>query len=428
MDDNKLLIDILKNQVTPALGCTEPGAVAYAVAKAKEILDDEVKKLNITVNTNILKNGLGVGIPGTDERGIVFAAALALVIGKSEYVLEVLKDTNKDSIQKAHDIVNSKIINLELDKDADSLYISVEAFGRKDKSKVIIKDAHTNIVFQSKNDEILMNNDYPLPEQAKESNPSNEIKYKIKKFSFDNLIDFANNVPLNNILFIQDGIDMNLLLADVGLNNNIGIGMGKYLNKNVSNVYSKAKAYTAAASEARMSGYPLPVMSSAGSGNHGLVAITPISVIGNDLEKSREKIIRSVTLSHLVTIYVKVQIGALSPVCGCGVAAGVGCAAGLTYLRDGNINQIKNSIKTMIAGVTGMICDGAKLGCSYKLAIAVDSAVDASNMALEDIFIPSDNGILSESAEKTIENLAEISNVGMKNTDSTILNIMLSWC
>ena len=428
MDDNKLLIDILKNQVTPALGCTEPGAVAYAVAKAKEILDDEVKKLNITVNTNILKNGLGVGIPGTDERGIVFAAALALVIGKSEYVLEVLKDTNKDSIQKAHDIVNSKIINLELDKDADSLYISVEAFGRKDKSKVIIKDAHTNIVFQSKNDEILMNNDYPLPEQAKESNPSNEIKYKIKKFSFDNLIDFANNVPLNNILFIQDGIDMNLLLADVGLNNNIGIGMGKYLNKNVSNVYSKAKAYTAAASEARMSGYPLPVMSSAGSGNHGLVAITPISVIGNDLEKSREKIIRSVTLSHLVTIYVKVQIGALSPVCGCGVAAGVGCAAGLTYLRDGNINQIKNSIKTMIAGVTGMICDGAKLGCSYKLAIAVDSAVDASNMALEDIFIPSDNGILSESAEKTIENLAEISNVGMKNTDSTILNIMLSRC
>lgn len=428
MDDNNLLIDILKNQVTPALGCTEPGAVAYAVAKAKEILDDEVKKLNITVNTNILKNGLGVGIPGTDERGIVFAAALALVIGKSEYVLEVLKDTNKDSIQKAHDIVNSKIINLELDKDADSLYISVEAFGRKDKSKVIIKDAHTNIVFQSKNDEILMNNDYPLPEQAKESNPSNEIKYKIKKFSFDNLIDFANNVPLNNILFIQDGIDMNLLLADVGLNNNIGIGMGKYLNKNVSNVYSKAKAYTAAASEARMSGYPLPVMSSAGSGNHGLVAITPISVIGNDLEKSREKIIRSVTLSHLVTIYVKVQIGALSPVCGCGVAAGVGCAAGLTYLRDGNINQIKNSIKTMIAGVTGMICDGAKLGCSYKLAIAVDSAVDASNMALEDIFIPSDNGILSESAEKTIENLAEISNVGMKNTDSTILNIMLSWC
>jgi L-cysteine desulfidase len=428
MDDNNLLIDILKNQVTPALGCTEPGAVAYAVAKAKEILDDEVKKLNITVNTNILKNGLGVGIPGTDERGIVFAAALALVIGKSEYVLEVLKDTNKDSIQKAHDIVNSKIINLELDKDADSLYISVEAFGRKDKSKVIIKDAHTNIVFQSKNDEILMNNDYPLPEQAKESNPSNEIKYKIKKFSFDNLIDFANNVPLNNILFIQDGIDMNLLLADVGLNDNIGIGMGKYLNKNVSNVYSKAKAYTAAASEARMSGYPLPVMSSAGSGNHGLVAITPISVIGNDLEKSREKIIRSVTLSHLVTIYVKVQIGALSPVCGCGVAAGVGCAAGLTYLRDGNINQIKNSIKTMIAGVTGMICDGAKLGCSYKLAIAVDSAVDASNMALEDIFIPSDNGILSESAEKTIENLAEISNVGMKNTDSTILNIMLSWC
>lgn len=428
MDENKLLIEILKNQVTPALGCTEPGAVAYAVAKSKEILGEEVKKLYISVNTNILKNGLGVGIPGTNERGIVFAAALALVIGKSEYVLEVLKEVNQDSIQKAHEIVKSNIINLELDKGVESLYISVEAIGEKDKSKVIIKDAHTNIVFQSKNDEILMNNDCSSLEQIIEEKPSKEIKYEIKKFNFDRMIDFVNKVPIEDISFIQDGIDMNLLLASVGLKDGIGVGLGKYLNKKINDVYSKAKAYTAAASEARMSGYPLPVMSSAGSGNHGLVAIVPISVIGNDLGLPKEKIIGSVTLSHLVTIYVKVQIGALSPVCGCGVAAGVGCAAGLTYLMGGNNNQIKNSIKTMIAGITGMICDGAKLGCSYKLSIAVDSAVDAANMALENIFIPSDNGILSDTAEKTVENLAEISNVGMKNTDSTILEIMLNQC
>lgn len=427
--NDKLLVEILKNQVTPALGCTEPGAVAYAVARAKELLGSDVKKLNIEVDKNILKNGMSVGIPGTNEHGIIFAAALSLVIGKSEYVLEVLKDVDDASISKALEIVKSNIISLRLNEDIQGLFIKVDAYGEEDSSKVIIKNAHTNIIFESKNDEILLDNSSVAVNKSEDSKISvKEIKCEIKNYTIEDLINFSNSISIDEIAFIQNGIDMNMRIANAGLTENTGVGMGNYFFNNANDVFSMAKAYTAAASEARMSGYLLPVMSSAGSGNHGLVAVIPISFVGNKKNISSEKIIRAVTLSHLVTIFIKVHLGALSPVCGCGVAAGVGCAAGLTYLLDGSTEQIKGSINNMVAGISGMLCDGAKLGCSYKLSIAVDAAVDASEMALKNIFIPDDNGILGDTPEKTIMNLAQVSNVGMKNTDEVILEVMLNKC
>ena len=429
MINNDIFIPILKDQVKPALGCTEPGAVALAVARARDILEKETSNRNITkidiiVNGNILKNGMGVGIPGTQERGLVFAAALGLVVGKTEYGLEVLKDVDEKGTKKASEIEHSGIINVELDKKANKLFISVTAYTQSDKATVIIKNSHTNIVFEGLNNKIILNKD--CNDSGKD--PNYEIKHEIRKFDIDSLIDFAINSRIEALSFIRDGIDMNLRLANIGISQDIGMGYGKYLYNNIIDIYSKAKAYTSGASEARMSGYPLPVMSSAGSGNHGLVAIIPISIIGKEKGYSDEKIIRAVTLSHLITIYVKSHIGSLSPVCGCGVAAGVGCAAGLTYIEGGNNDQIKKSITNMIAGVTGMICDGAKLGCSYKLTISVDSAVDASNMALKNIFVPLDNGILGETAELTIKNLAKISNLGMHDTDSVILDVMLNNC
>ena len=426
----KLLTDILKNQVTPALGCTEPGAVAYAAARAKEILGSDVKKLYLEVDKNILKNGYSVGIPGTSEHGIIFAAALSLVIGKSEYVLEVLKDVNGESIDKALKIIGLNIIDLKLKSDIQGLYIKAEAIGDRDKATVIIRNAHTNIIYESKNDEVLFDKgtDTITAKSADTSNTNGEIKYEIKNFTVDELINYADTVPIEDISFIQNGIDMNLKIADAGLKEQTGVGFGNYLYKKASDDFTMAKAYTAAASEARMSGYLLPVMSSAGSGNHGLVAIIPISYIGSKRNISNEKILRSVTLSHLITIFVKVYLGALSPVCGCGVAAGVGCAAGLTYMLGGDNEQIKGSINNMIAGISGMLCDGAKLGCAYKLSISVDAAVDAAKMALERIYIPEDNGILGSTAEKTIQNLAQISNIGMNNTDEVILDVMVNKC
>ncbi len=427
--NDKLLIDILKNQVTPALGCTEPGAVAYAVARSREILENiDIEELNIEVDKNILKNGMSVGIPGTNEHGIIFAAALSLVIGKSKYGLEVLKDVDNKSIDKALEIVRSGIISLNLNENVEGLFIKVKMRTKKDNSCVIIKNSHTNIVYESRNSEILLNNESDQKKSEKDNNGSSEIKYKIKDYTLNDLIDFTDNVSADKISFIKNGIEMNMRISDEGLKNKTGIGLGQYFYSNASDIFSKAKAYTVAASEARMSGYPLPVMSSAGSGNHGLVAIIPISYIGYEKNISEDKIIRSVTLSHLVTILVKAYIGSLSPICGCGVASGVGCAAGLTYLLGGNTAQIEASINNMVAGISGMLCDGAKVGCSYKLSISVDAAVDASAMALKNIFIPDNNGILGKTPQKTIENLSLISNTGMKNTDASILEVMLNKC
>lgn len=418
--DKKLLVDILKNQVVPALGCTEPGAVAYAAARAKEILGSDIKELKICADKNIIKNSMSVGIPGTNEHGIIFAAALALVVGKSEYKLEVLKDVDNRSIDEALKIVESNIISLQMEN-IQGLYIKAEALGENDTCSVTIRNSHTNIISEVKNGQVIFDN--TLTTEA-----SGEIRNEIKKYCIDDLIKFADEASIEDIAFIQNGIDLNMRIAQAGLQGQTGVGLGNYFYNSAKDVFSMAKAYTAAASEARMSGYLLPVMSSAGSGNHGLVAIIPVSYVGIAEKIQNEKIIRAVTLSHLVTIFVKAHLGSLSPVCGCGVAAGVGCAVGLTYLLDGDINQIKGSINNMVAGISGMLCDGAKLGCSYKLSISVDAAVDASEMALKNIFIPDDNGILGDTPEKTILNLAHVSNIGMKNTDDEILKVMMEKC
>ncbi len=427
MVNYNIIREILKNQVKPALGCTEPAAVALGVARAKEILNEEVESLHITVNKNILKNGLSVGIPGTKDVGLDFAAALSLCVGKSEYGLEVFKDVSDESVLRAKDLLEKNIIKVELDKSLDSLYIGVLARGASNESRVIIKEAHTNIIFEALNDTIFIDKEHEDDDKVVKLD-NKEIKYRIMDYDIDHLIEYVNNEDINELLFIQDGISMNLTLAEVGFNVDLGIGISKHYKNNIINTNTKAKAYTVAASEARMSGYPLPVMSSAGSGNHGLVAIIPISIIGKEEGYSDEEIIRAVALSHLITIYVKVQIGALSPVCGCGVAAGVGSAAGMAYLKGASNDKIKSSISNMIGGVSGMFCDGAKIGCAYKLSISVDAALDASGMALNGISIPSDNGILGETAEESIANLAIVSNIGMVNTDAVILDIMMHEC
>ncbi|PRR85448.1 Serine dehydratase alpha chain [Clostridium luticellarii] len=417
--DYNLLVDILKDQVVPALGCTEPTAVAYAVAKAKEILGEAVDKLDIYVDKNILKNGKEVGIPGTDKKGILTAAALSVVVGKSEYRLQVLKDVSDKSLKCALNLIDRNIIKLNLKKDARGLYIEVIARKNNNFSRVVIKNSHLNIVFMEKNGKCIFSK-----EEKNDKVDGLALKDRIKEFTVEEFKDFVDNISYEKIRFIEDGINMNEKIGKAGLKLDLGIGIGHLFNDS-SSVGQYAKAITSAASEARMSGYPLPVMSSAGSGNHGLVAILPIAVMGEKMKADRDKIVRSVALSHLVTIYIKSYTGALSPVCGCGVAAGVGASAGLSYLTGGNLSQIKGAIKNMIAGISGMICDGAKIGCSYKLAISVNAALDAANMANKNIFIPSGDGILDESAEKTIQNLGRVSVEGMSNTDGVILDLMM---
>lgn len=423
MNREELLIKILKNQVVPALGCTEPIAVAYGVSKAKEILGEDVKKMEVNVDRSIFKNGKEVGIPGTDKKGILIAAALSIMVGKSEYSLQVLKDITNADIPKALELIEKNVVKLNLKEGVTGLYIEIIALGNKNKSRVVIKDNHLNIV-------LLEKNGIPIEEKSEEkmSNSVN-LRDEIRNFTIKDLKDFVDNVNIEDIYFINEGITMNKRIAKEGLDNKLGLGLGDLLkSEENNNITDYAKAITSGACEARMSGYPLPVMSSAGSGNHGLVAILPIASIGEKLEKDEEKIIRSVALSHLVTIYIKSYTGALSPVCGCGVAAGVGASAGICYLMDGNLEQIYGAIKNMIAGISGMICDGAKLGCAYKLCISVSSSIDAARMALKNIFVPSHDGILAETAEKSIQNLGKVSTDGMSCTDEVILDVMLDKC
>ncbi|AEE14886.1 UPF0597 protein yhaM [Thermodesulfobium narugense DSM 14796] len=420
MNKTDIILQILKDSVKPALGCTEPGAVAYAVSRAKEILDEDISKLTISVDKNILKNGMFVAIPGTKEKGISFAAALSLVCGKSQYGLEALKDVSDLDINKAKELLKNGFVNLELNKTIEGLYVKVEAQGKLHKSTVVIRNNHDNIVFESKDNIIIRST---LPDY--ESSSENSDFKKIKGFSISELLDFAKDVEIEKIEFINDGIEMNKKIAYSGLQEDVGVGIGKFVRSKADNVESLAVALTVSASEARMSGYPLPVMSSAGSGNHGLVAIIPIAIIGEKSGFNKEEVIRAVTLSHLLTSYVKSYTGVLSPLCGCGIAAGVGCSAGLTFLREKNNKKVEYSIKNVISGLSGMICDGAKIGCAYKLYLSSLSAIEASNMALNGIVIPSDNGILAESAQDSIKNLGRISAEGMKDTDNTILDIMM---
>ncbi|MTI72002.1 MAG: serine dehydratase subunit alpha family protein [Firmicutes bacterium] len=415
---NNVLLNILKNQVVPAIGCTEPTAVAYATAKAKELLDEDVKTLDIKVDKGVFKNGKEVYIPNTDKKGIVMAGSLALVNGKAEYELEVLKDITEKDVKKALSLVENHVINLSIKKDVEKLFIEAVARGENHTAKVLIRNTHTNVVLLERDNECIYIKD------AMESNEKS-LRDKIREFSIEELVKFSDTVDIDNINFLNEGIKMNKRIGKKGLNNKLGLGFSSLFATNNKDIKGYAKAITAAASEARMSGYPLPVMSSGGSGNQGLVTTLPVAIIGEGLNVSKEKITRGVALSHLLNIYIKTYTGSLAPICGCGISAGVGASAGMAYILDGDIKKINGAINNMISGVTGMICDGAKLGCALKLSIAVASAIDAAYMASNNIFISPSEGILDEVIEKSIKNLAVVSTEGMNNTDNVILEVMM---
>lgn len=418
MIDSRLMIDILKDQVTPAFGCTEPIAVALAVAKANETLGDTPQSVKIKVDKNIFKNALAVGIPGTDEKGLYFAVALAIVNGKSEYNLEVLKDVTEEDVTKAKSIVDNNIIRVEISEDAVGLYVEALVSGQNGKSRVVIKDKHDNIVLVEKNNKVVF-------EKQQAKSYEDTMRKKIKKLTIEDLKYFVDTADLNQLDFVANGIQMNKKMAEAGMGSRYSRVMSRGVPINNLNCMEYPKLLTASASYARMTGYPLPVMSCAGSGNHGIAATLPVAAVGEKMQIKQDKIIRAVTLSLLVTIYVKSYTGTLSPVCGCGVAAGVGASAGVVYLLDGDLEQIGGAIKNMAGTLDGIICDGGKPGCAFKLSISAGAAVESAMMAMNDVVISSHDGIVADTAEKTIKNLGKVSTIGMAKTDETILKLML---
>lgn len=430
------ILELLHKEVKPALGCTEPVAVALAVAKSCEVLRDnliEISTVNVKVSANILKNGMGVGIPGTGMVGLHIASALGVTCGKSKYKLEVLKDLDSNSILLAKNMVNSNLVKIELADTPLKLYIEANVYGVKNNetyiATAIIKDNHDSIVSVKFNGKELLKNIKDL-DNISLCNGEIEKTTLDYKLTVKEILDFAQNVDLQDVEFILQSQTLNKALADEGLKGDYGLRVGKtiasaeHINVFGNSILSHAMAATAAASDARMAGCTMPAMSNSGSGNQGITVTMPVIAVAEKMNASKAELCRALVISHLIAIHIKGYLGKLSALCGC-VIASTGSACGIVYLHKGSYDQICYAIKNMIGNITGMVCDGAKVGCALKVASGVSSSMQAAVLALDNICISSNDGIIEDCIEKTIRNLGEIGSKGMVDTDKMILDIMV---
>lgn len=418
----ELYLKTLKKEVVPSEGCTEPIAIAYAASIASEHLKGEIKEVNIYLSKNVIKNALGVGIPGTGGVGIEIAAALGISIQKSYKKLTILSNFTEDELKKAKEIVDKNIINIKQKNTNKALYIEVELLSETSKSKVIIEDTHTNVTLIECNDEIIMDNNSEVSEDLEED-------YKL--FKIADIYNFAKEADFDDIKFILESAKMNEKVSEEGLKGDYGLQVGsKIIQKGNFNLFSndasnKIIAASAAASDARMDGCAMPIMTTAGSGNQGIACSIPVAQTARLLDKSEEELARALVLSNLVTIRIKKHMGRLSPLCGAGIAGATGASCGITYLLGGNLENINYCINNMISDLSGMICDGAKETCALNIATGTNAAIQCANLAINGISATANDGIVAKDVEETIESIETLIQNGFKNVDDTILNIML---
>lgn len=429
-DIRKQLIDMLKAEVKPALGCTEPVAVALACAKAKELLDEEIVENRILVSPSIYKNGMCVGIPGTDRLGLKIAVSMGFIGGHSENGLTVLETLDDAQVKESEDYMDTTPINIVPAQTKDKVFIEVDLRGENNIVKVVIKEKHDNFVYLQKNHEVLLDTGDYKQEESVEEDTSTRKETLMDTTDIKEIVQNVEKMDFEDIKFLLDGIKMNMDIANYGLNNKAGIGVGFGIKRAKEEGYmfndliTEAMMLTAAAADARMAGVKMPVMSSNGSGNHGLTAILPIVAYNNKYPQTDENLAKALAISHLVTGYIKNYTGRLSAVCGCGVAASTGSAAGISWLMDRDINHIKGAIENMIANLSGMICDGAKAGCALKLSSAASASIQSSIIAKQGFHVPPKNGIIGDKVEESIKNLGKVSDQGMQITDQVIIDVM----
>lgn len=417
------IISLIHQEVIPAIGCTEPVAVALAAAKAAEVLGCRPQKIEVLLSANILKNAMGVGIPGTGMVGLPIAIALGTLIGKSAYELEVLRDITPEALEAGKAMIDDKIIHIALKENVDKLYIEVICTAADQTSRVIICHEHTHIIYVEKNGAVLT--DLRHSENADE-HPCGAEELKL---SFSTVYEFAMEMPLDDIRFILETADLNKKAAQASLKGHYGHTVSKTVSGEYGRKYMGDSAYThmiamtAAACDARMDGAMIPVMSNSGSGNQGIAATLPVLSFAEDIHCSEELLIRALMLSHLMVIYIKQSLGRLSALCGCVVAA-TGSSCGITYLMGGTKLQISYAIKNMIGNITGMICDGAKPSCALKVSSGVSTAMISALMAMENKVVTPVEGIIDEDVDKSITNLTAIGSRGMEETDKLVLDIM----
>lgn len=419
--ERKRIIDLIHQEVVPAIGCTEPIAVALCVAKATETLGTKPEKINVLLSANILKNAMGVGIPGTGMIGLPIAIALGALIGKSEYQLEVLKDSTPDVVEEGKRFIEEKRIHISLKENIEEkLYIEVCCEAGDDKATAVIAGGHTTFIYIERNGEVLF---------QKQHTASCEKEEECLELTLRKVYDFALNTPLDEISFILETARLNKAASERSFEGNYGHGLGKMLRGTYEHkvmgdsVFSHILSYTSGACDARMAGAMIPVMSNSGSGNQGISATLPVLVFAEENDKSEEELIRALMLSHLTVIYIKQSLGRLSALCGCVVAA-TGSSCGITWLMGGTYDQVAYAVQNMIANLTGMICDGAKPSCALKVTTGVSTAVLSAIMAMENRCVTSVEGIIDEDVDQSIRNLTKIGSKGMNETDKLVLEIM----
>ena len=419
--ERKRIIDLIHQEVVPAIGCTEPIAVALCVAKATETLGTKPEKINVLLSANILKNAMGVGIPGTGMIGLPIAIALGALIGKSEYQLEVLKDSTPDVVEEGKRFIEEKRIHISLKENIEEkLYIEVCCEAGDDKATAVIAGGHTTFIYIERNGEVLF---------QKQHTAGCEKEEECLELTLRKVYDFALNTPLDEISFILETARLNKAAAERSFEGNYGHGLGKMLRGTYEHkvmgdsVFSHILSYTSGACDARMAGAMIPVMSNSGSGNQGISATLPVLVFAEENDKSEEELIRALMLSHLTVIYIKQSLGRLSALCGCVVAA-TGSSCGITWLMGGTYDQVAYAVQNMIANLTGMICDGAKPSCALKVTTGVSTAVLSAIMAMENRCVTSVEGIIDEDVDQSIRNLTKIGSKGMNETDKLVLEIM----
>ena len=417
------IIRLIHREVIPAIGCTEPIAVALACAKAAEVLGDRPERVEVYLSANILKNAMGVGIPGTGMVGLPIAIALGSLIGRSAYGLEVLKELDPEGLAAGKAMVERKCISIALKEQVDKLYIEVVSHRGDEESRVVISHAHTHFSYIARNGEVIYN------EESGASHEELEADEEIA-LNFGLVYDFAMQMPLEEIRFILETARVNEAAAKASMEagcygHTVSQTFAGEFGKRFlgDSVYTHMLAMTAAACDARMDGAMIPVMSNSGSGNQGLSATLPVVSFAKDMQSSEEQLIRALMLSHLMVIYIKQSLGRLSALCGCVVAA-TGASCGITYLMGGSRQQLIYAIKNMIGNITGMICDGAKPSCALKVSSGVSTAMLSALMAMEQKVVTPVEGIIDEDVDRSIANLTSIGSKGMESTDRLVLDIM----
>ena len=421
--EREQIIALMKREVVPAIGCTEPIAVALCTAKATETLGCIPEHINVYLSANILKNAMGVGIPGTGMIGLPIAIALGALIGKSEYQLEVLKDCTSEAVEKGKEMIaQPQFINISLkDNIEEKLYIEATCTQGNNVATAIVSGGHTHFVYLCRNGEV------SLDKRTGTSLTEDEEQVDL---TLRKVYDFATTAPVDEIRFILEAKRLNKAAAEQAFKGCYGHGLGRMLrdNKNEekimgNNTFTHILSYTSAACDARMAGAMIPVMSNSGSGNQGISATLPVVIYAEDNNASEEQLIRALTLSHLTAIYIKQSLGKLSALCGCVVAA-TGSSCGITYLMGGSYAQVMYAVQNMIATLTGMICDGAKPSCALKVTSGVSTAVMSAIMAMDQKCVTPVEGIIEENVNRSIRNLTLIGSKGMNETDKMVLDIM----